>query len=130
MGPPARSQGTARPQEMAQATLTTVLKRPCGGRAAGLRFGRRGIAPVAVHRTARADGGGPTFLGGVVGYTFVTPLLSIASLGLAAGALVYVFNEMMAVSRKMSVSMMATSALLIGLLAGFGTDFILTAAGT
>jgi hypothetical protein len=29
----------------------------------------------------------------------------------------------------MSVPMVATSALLIGLLAGFGTDFILTAAG-
>lgn len=74
-------------------------------------------------------GGGPTFLGGVVGYSFVSPLLSIAFLGLAAGALVFVFNEMMAVSRRMAVPMMATSALLIGLLAGFGTDFILTAAG-
>lgn len=74
-------------------------------------------------------GGGPTFLGGVVGYSFVSPLLSIAFLGLAAGALIYVFNEMMAVSRKMSVPMMATTALLLGLLAGFGTDFILTAAG-
>ncbi len=74
-------------------------------------------------------GGGPTFLGGVVGYSFVSPLLSIAFLGVAAGALIYVFNEMMAVSRRMSVPMMATSALLIGLLAGFGTDFILTAAG-
>ena len=74
-------------------------------------------------------GGGPTFVGGVVGYSFVSPLLSIAFLGLAAGALVFVFNEMMAVSRRMSVPMMATTALLIGLLAGFGTDFILTAAG-
>ncbi|HZL33405.1 MAG TPA: zinc permease [Verrucomicrobiae bacterium] len=74
-------------------------------------------------------GGGPTFLGGIVGYSFVAPLLSIAFLGLAAGALIFVFNEMMAVSRRMSVPMVATSALLIGLLAGFGTDFILTAAG-
>ena len=74
-------------------------------------------------------GGGPTFVGGVVGYSFVSPLLSIAFLGLAAGALVFVFNEMMAVSRRMSVPMLATTALLIGLLAGFGTDFILTAAG-
>jgi len=74
-------------------------------------------------------GGGPTFVGGVVGYSFVSPLLSIAFLGLAAGALVFVFNEMMAASRRLSVPMMATTALLIGLLAGFGTDFILTAAG-
>jgi ZIP family zinc transporter len=74
-------------------------------------------------------GGGPTFLGGVVGYSFVSPLLSIAFLGLAAGALIFVFNEMVAVSRRLSVPMVASTALLIGLLAGFGTDFILTAAG-
>jgi ZIP family zinc transporter len=74
-------------------------------------------------------GGGPTFLGGVVGYSFVSPLLSIVFLGLAAGALIYVFNEMMAVSRRLSVPLAASVALLIGLLAGFGTDFILSAAG-
>ena len=74
-------------------------------------------------------GGGPTFVGGVVGYSFVSPLLSIAFLGLAAGALIFVFNEMMSVARRMSVPMVATTALLIGLLAGFGTDFILTFAG-
>ncbi len=74
-------------------------------------------------------GGGPTFLGGVVGYTFVSPVISIAFLGLAAGALVFVFNEMMAVVRRFSVPMTASTALLVGLLAGFGTDFLLTAAG-
>jgi ZIP family zinc transporter len=74
-------------------------------------------------------GGGPTFLGGVVGYTFVSPLLSIVFLGLAAGALVFVFNEMIAVSRRLAVPMWAGTALLVGLLAGFATDFILTAAG-
>ena len=74
-------------------------------------------------------GGGPTFLGGVVGYTVVSPLVSIAFLGLAAGALVFVFNEMMAVVRRFSLPMTASTALLLGLLAGFGTDFLLTAAG-
>lgn len=75
-------------------------------------------------------GGGPTFVGGVVGYTFVSPLLSIVFLGLAAGALIFVFNEMIAVSRRLSVPMVASLALLVGLLAGFGTDFLLTAAGS
>ena len=74
-------------------------------------------------------GGGPTFLGGVVGYSFVSPLLSIVFLGLAAGALVFVFNEMVAVSRRLAVPMWASTALIVGLLAGFGTDFLLTAAG-
>jgi ZIP family zinc transporter len=74
-------------------------------------------------------GGGPTFLGGVVGYVFVSPLLSIVFLGLAAGALVFVFNEMVAVSRRLALPMWAGTALVVGLLAGFGTDFLLTAAG-
>jgi ZIP family zinc transporter len=74
-------------------------------------------------------GGGPTFVGGVIGYSFVAPILSIAFLGLAAGALIFVFNEMVAVARRLSVPMAASSALLLGLLAGIGTDLILTAAG-
>jgi ZIP family zinc transporter len=74
-------------------------------------------------------GGGPTFLGGVLGYTFVSPLLSIVFLGLAAGALVYVFNEMMATSRRFAQPAMANVALLIGLLVAFGTDFVLVAVG-
>lgn len=74
-------------------------------------------------------GGGPTFLGGVVGYSFVSPLLSIIFLGLAAGALVFVFNEMIAVSRRLAVPMWASTALVVGLLAGLGTDFLLVAAG-
>jgi len=74
-------------------------------------------------------GGGPTFLGGVIGYSFVSPLLSIVFLGLAAGALIYVFNEMMATSRKFAEPVAATVALLVGLLVAFGTDFLLVAVG-
>ena len=74
-------------------------------------------------------GGGPTFLGGVVGYTLVSPALSIAFLGLAAGALVYVFTEMMAVVRRFALPMTVSTAVLLGLLAGIGTDLLLTAAG-
>jgi ZIP family zinc transporter len=74
-------------------------------------------------------GGGPTFAGGVLGYAVVSPILSILFLGLAAGALIFVFNEMMAVARRFSVPMVIGVALTVGLLAAFGTDFILTAAG-
>jgi ZIP family zinc transporter len=74
-------------------------------------------------------GGGPTFLGGVLGYSIVSPLLSIAFLGLAAGALIFVFNEMMAVSRRFSLPMVTGVALTLGLLVAFATDFVLTAAG-
>jgi ZIP family zinc transporter len=74
-------------------------------------------------------GGGPTFLGGVLGYVLVSPLLSIAFLGLAAGALIFVFNEMMAVARRFSMPMVTGAALLLGLMVAFGTDFVLSAAG-
>lgn len=75
-------------------------------------------------------GGGPTFLGGVIGYSFVSPLLSILFLGLAAGALIYVFNDMMAVSRKFAEPLASNVALIVGLLVAFGTDFLLEAVGT
>jgi ZIP family zinc transporter len=75
-------------------------------------------------------GGGPTFVGGVLGYTIVSPVLSILFLGLAAGALVFVFNEIMGVARRFSMPMVTGAALTIGLLAAFGTDFILSASGS
>jgi ZIP family zinc transporter len=74
-------------------------------------------------------GGGPTFLGSLVGYVLVSPVLSILFLGLAAGALIFVFNEMMAASRRFSLPMVTGLALTIGLLVAFGTDFVLSAAG-
>jgi ZIP family zinc transporter len=78
---------------------------------------------------AGAVGGGPTFAGGVLGYAIVSPILSILFLGLAAGALIFVFNEMVAVARRFTMPMVTGVALTIGLLAAFGTDFVLTAAG-
>ena len=80
--------------------------------------------------TAGLLGGGPTFAGGVLGYTVVSPVLSILFLGLAAGALIFVFNEIMGVARRFSLPMVTGVALTVGLLAAFGTDFILTAAGS
>jgi ZIP family zinc transporter len=74
-------------------------------------------------------GGGPTFLGSLVGYVLVSPVLSILFLGLAAGALIFVFNEMMAASRRFSLPMVTGLALTLGLLVAFGTDFVLSAAG-
>ena len=50
-------------------------------------------------------------------------------LGLAAGALIFVFNEMMATSRKFAQPAAANIALLVGLFVAFGTDFLLVAVG-
>jgi len=74
-------------------------------------------------------GGGPTFLGGIVGYSFVSPVLSIAFLSLAAGALIFVFNEIMAASRRFSLPMVAGAALSLGFSVAVGTELVLELAG-
>src|SRR3954454_6454811 len=74
-------------------------------------------------------GGGPTFLGTLVGQRFTNETVSIAFLALAAGSILYVVIELLAVGRKMGVKEITTWGLLIGLLAGFLTDAIVTAGG-
>jgi zinc transporter, ZIP family len=74
-------------------------------------------------------GGGPTFLGTVVGQRFVNDTVSIAFLALAAGSILYVVIELLAVGRKFSAKAVTTWGLIAGLLLGFATDAIITAAG-
>jgi ZIP family zinc transporter len=74
-------------------------------------------------------GGGPTFLGGILGYTFASPIVSMVFLALAAGALIYVFNEMVAVCRRAGEPLWWNTALVIGLVVAFGTEFVLKLAG-
>jgi len=73
-------------------------------------------------------GGGPTFLGTVVGSAWVSEALSIAFLAVAAGSILYVVQELMHVNRKFALPVLVTWMLLLGLLLGFGTDFVLEAA--
>jgi zinc transporter, ZIP family len=47
-------------------------------------------------------GGGPTFLGTAVGYCFTSTYVVVLFLTLAAGALIYVTNEMFNVGRRLS----------------------------
>jgi ZIP family zinc transporter len=74
-------------------------------------------------------GGGPTFVGTLVGQRFTNDLVSIAFLALAAGSILYVIIELLAVSRRMAVKEITTWGLVIGLLLGFVTDAIVTAGG-
>jgi zinc transporter, ZIP family len=73
-------------------------------------------------------GGGPTFLGTVVGQTWVSEALSVAFFAVAAGSILYVVQELMHVNRRYGLPVLVTWMLLLGLLLGFGTDFILEAA--
>lgn len=74
-------------------------------------------------------GGGPTFVGTVVGQSFVDDTVSVAFLGLAGGSILYVVIELLAVARKTTLKVVTTWGLFLGLLLGFATDAVVTAAG-
>jgi len=74
-------------------------------------------------------GGGPTFLGTLVGQSVVNDTLSIGFLALAAGSILYVVIELLAVARKQALKEITTWGILLGVLLGFATDAIVTAAG-
>ena len=73
-------------------------------------------------------GGGPTFLGTVVGNAGVNEAVSVACFALAAGSILYVLQEVLNVNRKFGYPVLVAWALLLGLALGFGTDFVLEAA--
>jgi len=89
-----------------------------------------GIRPSWGYLTALGlIGGGPTFLGTLIGQRITNDTVSVAFLALAAGSILYVVIELLAVGRRMAPKAIITWGLLIGLLAGFLTDAIVTAGG-
>jgi len=74
-------------------------------------------------------GGGPTFVGTIVGQTWVNDWLFTAFLGLAAGSILYVVIELIGVGKKLGHKELATWGVLLGLFLGFATDMVLVAAG-
>ena len=74
-------------------------------------------------------GGGPTFFGTLLGQTWVSESLSIAFLALAAGSILYVVIELLDVCRRAGRKRLVAWGLVLGLALGFGTDFVLVAAG-
>jgi ZIP family zinc transporter len=74
-------------------------------------------------------GGGPTFLGTLVGQTWVSESVSIVFFALAAGSILYVVMELLNVGRLLSSKTLVTWGVFVGLFLGFATDFILEAAG-
>jgi ZIP family zinc transporter len=74
-------------------------------------------------------GGGPTFVGTLVGQSVVNDTLAVAFLGLAAGSVLYVVIELLAVARRTGLKELTTWCILGGLALGFVTDGILVAAG-
>ncbi len=74
-------------------------------------------------------GGGPTFLGTVVGQAWTSDALSVIFFTIAGGSILYVVQELFAVNRKYGNPVLVTWLLVVGVLLGFATDFVVTAAG-
>ena len=74
-------------------------------------------------------GGGPTFVGTLIGQSVVNDTLAIAFLGMAAGSVLYVVIELLSVARRTGMKELTTWCILGGLFLGFLTDGILVAAG-
>src|SRR5712691_4168772 len=71
-------------------------------------------------------GGAPTFLGTVIGYLFTSTYIYVLFLALAAGALLYVVNEMFHIGRRLNSPAAMAWGLLLGFLLAYGTDLFLT----
>ena len=74
-------------------------------------------------------GGGPTFLGTIVGYFFTSTPMSVLFLSLAAGALVYILGELFYINRRPGTKFSAGLGLFIGFMFAYLTDLILVSVG-
>jgi ZIP family zinc transporter len=74
-------------------------------------------------------GGGPTFIGTLLGYFFISNAMSVLFLALAAGALVYIIGELFHVNRRPGTKFHVGWGLFIGFVFAYLTDLILVFAG-
>jgi ZIP family zinc transporter len=74
-------------------------------------------------------GGGPTFVGTVVGQAFTSEAVSVLFLALAAGSILYVVIQLVGIALRSGHKEMLYWGVFLGLVAGFATDFIIEAAG-
>jgi ZIP family zinc transporter len=73
-------------------------------------------------------GGGPTFIGTWIGFLASSPYFSVAFLAVAAGAILYVLNELFNLGRKLNSPPAFAWGLLFGFLTAYATDLFLTVA--
>lgn len=74
-------------------------------------------------------GGGPTFLGTIVGYRVTSEPLELAFLALAAGAILFVIGELWAGAMRRVGRNLVLTGIICGFLLGFATDLVLVYAG-
>ena len=101
-----------------------------GGLGVTVGYGSLFTAGLAVGLLAMgAIGGGPTFVGTVIGHQFTSQPVSVLFLTLAAGSILYVVTQLVSLTAKTRRPDALAYGLLLGLFAGFLTDAIVTAAG-
>ena len=76
-----------------------------------------------------AIGGGPTFIGTLVGSQFTSAAMSVVFLTLAAGSILYVVVQLLGVAQRANKPVVVMWGRFAGLSAGFLTDMVVTAAG-
>ena len=74
-------------------------------------------------------GGGPTFVGTLVGHQFTSDALSVIFLTLAAGSILYVVIQLLGVAQRIDRREVLIWGVFLGLVAGFATDMVVSAAG-
>lgn len=74
-------------------------------------------------------GGGPTFLGALIGYAVHSNAYFVLFLGLAGGSIFYVIAELLNVGRRYQLRELAMWGIFLGFVAGYATDLILTWGG-
>jgi zinc transporter, ZIP family len=74
-------------------------------------------------------GGGPTFVGTVLGSLWTSAITSVFFLSIAGGALIYVSMLMYSSGRKQTTNDILMLGIFVGLCAGFVTDLIVTLGG-
>ena len=74
-------------------------------------------------------GGGPTFVGALIGNSFVNDAVFVGFLALAAGSILYVVFQLVRVAARQGHPDVVMWGIFVGLALGFATDYVLVAAG-
>jgi ZIP family zinc transporter len=74
-------------------------------------------------------GGGPTFLGTILGISFHSQVIFILFLALAAGSIIYVLSQLLPLVRRAQMQQLVMAGLVVGFTIAYGTDLVLVAAG-
>lgn len=74
-------------------------------------------------------GGGPTFIGTILGISFHSSVVFVLFLALAAGSIIYVLSQLLPLIRRAQMQQLVMSGLVIGFVIAYSTDLVLVAAG-